>query len=39
MTENTNYVTPEEAQTKWCPIQTPPASMCWDRVHGLAVET
>ena len=24
MTENTNYVTPEEAQTKWCPIQNPP---------------
>jgi len=24
MTDNTNYVTPEEAQTKWCPIQNPP---------------
>ena len=24
MTDYTNYVTPEEAQTKWCPIQNPP---------------
>ena len=24
MTDYTNYVTPAEAQTKWCPIQNPP---------------
>ena len=24
MTDNPYYVTPEEAQTKWCPIQNPP---------------
>ena len=24
MTDNPHYVTPEEAQTKWCPIQNPP---------------
>ena len=22
--DNPHYVTPEEAQTKWCPIQNPP---------------
>ena len=24
MTDNPHYVTPEKAQTKWCPIQPPP---------------
>ena len=24
MTDNPHYVTPEEAQTKWCPVQNPP---------------
>ena len=24
MTDDPHYVTPEEAQTKWCPVQNPP---------------
>ena len=45
MTDNTNYVTPEEAQTKWCPIQNPPQAcvgtecMAWRwRLMGYEVQ-